>query len=111
MDSTYDFINYADAGKIINRISYANGLISNYTYNGKKQITTQSFTRPGSTTPARTVTYTPGCHCLFYQTVVSMTVNDGTSKKIYQLSYHDPLLNSTPWLQTEAPGYTKVEET
>ena len=28
-----------------------------------------------------------------------------------QLSYHDPLLNGTPWLQTEAPGYTKVEET
>ena len=95
--------------KYITRITYPNGLISAYQYDYKKQITSQSFTRPGSSTPARTVIYTPTNYSLAYEIVTSVTVNDGNSKKIYNLTYNNPML--PPSMQTESPGYTKTEET
>jgi RHS repeat-associated protein len=92
--------------KYISQITYPNGLLSSYQLDDQKQITSQTFTKPGSTTPARRVTYTPAYYSPSFQTVIATTVHDGTAKKIYNFTYNNPL--ST---QTESPGYTKTEET
>lgn len=96
----------------ISKITYPNGLVSSYGYSGNSVY--QTFTRPGSSTVARTVTYTPGYTWKGSNSggdvLTSVTVKDGTCTKIYRLTdaSYIAFTTSSP---VESPGYTKTEET